>query len=205
MSLDFNPSSYTPDGVAVFGDDSKLLVKFFVHAEISPIKSKAEGRPVHDDVVMVSVIQPGEKEEVKVLANDWHKARFPKQWDAFEKGHAQTISGTRLEFLFPGEPSTILMLNGFNVFTVEQLAGLSDTGMNNVPRGRSLAVRAQEYLQSAGSGSAFHQIEAMKQETAELRAALEEMRQRAEDADRQTEELPKRRGPGRPPRAIEGE
>lgn len=198
MSLDFNPSSYTPDGVALFGDDSKLLVKFFVHPELSQIRSRKEGRPVHDDVVMVSVIQPGEKEEVKVLANDWHKARFPKQWEAFEKGHAQSISGTRLEFLFPGEPSTILMLNGFNVFTVEQLAGLSDTGMNNVPRGRDLAVRAQKYLQSAGSGSSFHQVEEMQKQIEELKAQIA---QQAAPAAEQ----PQRRGPGRPPKAIEGE
>lgn len=196
--MEFNPTAYTPDGVALFGDDSKLLVKFFVHPELSQIRSKKEGRPVHDDVVMVSVIQPGEKEEVKVLANDWHKARFPKQWEAFEKGHAQTISGTRLEFLFPGEPSTILMLNGFNVFTVEQLAGLSDTGMNNVPRGRSLAERAQKYLQTAGSGSSFHQMEDMQKQIEELKAQL------AQQAAPAAETTP-RRGPGRPPKATEGE
>lgn len=196
--MDFNPTSYTPDGVAVFGDDSRLLVKFFVHAELSPIRSKTQGRPVHDDVVMVSVIQPGEKEEVKVLANDWHKARFPKQWEAFEKGHSQIVSGTRLEFLFPGEPSTILMLNSFNVFTVEQLAGLTDTGMNNVPRGRSLTDRAKQYLQSAGSGAGFHEREAFQQQIDELKAQLAQ--QSAPAA-----ENPVRRGPGRPPKAIEGE
>lgn len=197
MSLDFSPSGYTPDGVALFGADERLLVRFYRHAELSQHKSKTEGRPVYDDVEMVSVINPGEKEEVKVLASDWHRLRFRKQYEAFKNGLEQSHSGTPLDLLFPAEPSTILALKQNNVFTVEQLAAISDTAMNNIPMGRSLSDRAKAYLQTSRGGQAFHQMEEMKHQIEQLQAQLAEA-QAAPQPDQ-------RRRPGRPPKAIEGE
>lgn len=191
-NLEFSPTGYTPDGVALFGSDEKLLVKFYRHAELSQYKSKKEGRPIYDDVEMVSVIQPGEKDEVKTLANDWHRRRFQKQYEAFQKGLEQAVTGTPLELLFPAEPSTILALKGNNVFTIEQLAGISDTAMNNIPMGRTLADRAKAYLQASVGGQGFHQMEAMQKQIQELQEQLA-----AAQAAPQPEQ---RRGPGRPPK-----
>jgi hypothetical protein len=200
-SLDFFPSSYTPDGIAVFGTDEKLLVKFYRHAELSQHKSKQEGRPVYDDWEMVSVIQPGEKDEVKVLASDWHRRRFPRQYEAFKNGLEQAHTGTPIELLLPAEPSTVLALKGNNVFTVEQLAGISDTAMNNIPMGRTLSERAQKYLASAQGGQGFHQMEAMQKQIEELKAQLAERPTEAQAAPQPEQ----RRGPGRPPKAPQGE
>jgi hypothetical protein len=198
MSLDFSPSGYTPDGVALFGADERLLVRFYRHAELSQHKSKMEGRPVYDDVEMVSVINPGEKEEVKVLASDWHRRRFARQYEAFQKGIEQAQTGTPLDLLFPAEPSTILALKQNNVFTVEQLTSISDTAMNNIPMGRTLSDRAKAYLQTSRGGQAFHQMEEMKNQIQQLQAQLAEA-QAASQPD------PERRRPGRPPKNVEGE
>jgi len=194
--MEFNPQGYTPDGVAVFGSDQSLLVKFYRHAELSQHKSKAEGRPIYDDVEMVSVIQPGEKEEVKVAANEFHRRRFPKQYEAFKNGLEQAQTGTPLDLLFPAEPSTILALKSANVFTVEQLANISDTAMNGIPMGRTLCDRAKKYLQTASGGQGFHQMEAMQKKIQELQEQL---------AATQAPQPEQRRGPGRPPRAAQGE
>lgn len=198
MSLEFSPQGYTPDGVAVFGSDEKLLVRFYRHAELSQHKSKMEGRPIYDDVEMVSVIQPGEKDEVKTLASDWHRRRFPKQYEAFQKGLEQSHTGAPLDLLFPAEPSTVLMLKQNNVFTIEQLAGISDTAMGNIPMGRTLADRAKAYLQASRGGQGFHQMEEMQRQIQQLQAQLAEA-QAASQPD------PERRRPGRPPKVIEGE
>ncbi len=40
--MEFNPQSYAPDGTAIFGNDAQLLVKFFVHPELSKFKSDKE-------------------------------------------------------------------------------------------------------------------------------------------------------------------
>ena len=193
MSLDFNPQSYAPDGTAIFGNDAQLLVKFYKHPELSTYQSKAQGVPVYNDVVMIEVFQPGEKESVKQLANDFHKMRFAKQWDNFEKGLEQTMTGTPLDHLFPAEPGQVLTLKSLNIFTVQQLAALNDTGVAALPMGgRQLVERAKLYLTTAQTGADMNKMEEMQRQIAELQAAL--------SAKTETPETPQRRGPGRPPK-----
>lgn len=175
--MDFNPVDYTPDGVAVFGKDEGLLVKFFKHPEISRFKSTEAGLPIYDDVIMIEVINPGEKEPVRVLKTREHEFRFRRQWEAFTKGQTQEAqSGTPLDHLFPNEPSTVLTLKGFNVFSVQQLAALHDTAVNNIPFGRNLVDRAKSYLGTAEGGAQFHQMEKtiadQKREMDDLRAQM---------------------------------
>lgn len=171
--MDFNPQSYAPDGTAIFANDAQLLVKFFNHPQISKFKSDAAGLPIYDDVEMVSVIQPGEKEEIKILAQDFHRRRFPKQYEAFKKGLEQTAGGTPLDHLFPSEPSTVVNLKAFNIFTIQQLAAISDSAMIQIPMGRSLVDRARAYLSSAGQGQNFHAMQAaMQKQIDELKAML---------------------------------
>ncbi len=196
MALDFSPQGYTPDGVAIFGNDAQLLVKFFKHPQISKFQTDQAGRPVYVDVVMVEVIQPGEKDPVRVLADEMHKRRFARQWDNFEKGNAEAIVGTPLSLLFPNEPSLILTLNGFNVFTVDQLASITDTAMQSIPMGRTLADRAKAYLSTAAGGANFHQ---MKSQIEELTAKLQALTEAGITAPT-AGDAPRPRGPGRPPK-----
>lgn len=192
MSLDFNPQAYSPDGTAIFGNDAQLLVKFFKHPELSTYQSKEKGVPVYNDVIMIEVFQPGEKESVKQLVTDFHKMRFPKQWENFEKGLEQTAIGTPLDLLFPAEPSQVLTLKSFNIFTIQQLAALNDTAISALPMGgRQLVERARVYLSKAQTGADMNRMEEMQRQIAELQAALQ--------AKTETE-TPQRRGPGRPPK-----
>lgn len=199
MSLDFNPQGYTQAGEAVFGTDQNLLAKFFVHPQISVFKSKEAGTAIYDDVVMVEVIQPGEKEPIRQMANEWHKQRFSKQWENFQKGITEAVSGTPLEMLMPGEPGTILTLKALNVHTVQQLATLTDTAIGNIPFGRSLVDRAKKYLGTAAHGAEFHQMQKQIETlTAQLAALNEQAAAPTAEAA-----IPARRGPGRPPK-VEG-
>lgn len=192
--MDFNPQSYTPDGIAMFGNDAQLLVKFFNHPQLSKFKSDEAGMPVYDDVEMVEVFQPGEKESVKQLATDFHKRRFSKQYQNFKDGIEQTAHGTPLELLFPSEPGMILTLKSFNVFTIQQLAALNDTAISAIPMGgRQLVERAKVYLSTAQTGASLHEMDLMRQQIAELQAALTAKNEPAT-------ETPQRRGPGRPPK-----
>lgn len=171
--LPFNPQGYSIDGTAVFASDGQLLVKFFNHPQISKFKSDKAGVPVYEDVEMVSVIQPGEKEEIKVLATDFHRRRFPKQYENFKKGVEQMAGGTPLDMLFPSEPSTVLTLKQFHVFTVQQLSLISDGAMVQLPFGRTLVDRARAYLSQAGGGQNFHAMQqAMQKQIDDLKAML---------------------------------
>ena len=192
MSLDFNPQSYAPDGTAIFGSDAQLLVKFFIHPELSVYQSKDKGVPVYNDVEMIEVFQPGEKESVKQLVTDFHKFRFPKQYENFKNGIEQVGHGTPLELLFPSEPGMVLTLKSFNVFSIQQLAALTDTAISALPMGgRQLVERAKVYLATAQTGANLHEMDTMRAQIAELQAALQ-----SKNGEPETQ----RRGPGRPPK-----
>lgn len=189
--LDFNPQSYSPDGSAIFAKDEQLLVKFYKHPELALYASKEAGHPVYHDVVMISVIQPGEKEKIDVLATDMHKLRFPKQWENFERGLDAALTGTPLDHLFPSEPSTIANLKSFNIFTVQQLATISDSAIANIPMGRALTDRAKKYLNTSTAVLAENQ---------DMRGEIEELKAQLAALQAPKEPEKPRRGPGRPPK-----
>ena len=61
---------------------------------------------------------------------DQHKQRFPAKWDAYIKGATQQIVGTPLKVAPFLTPSHIAELEYLKIFTMEQLADLSDSAMN---------------------------------------------------------------------------
>lgn len=193
MSLDFNPQAYSPDGTAIFGNDAQLMVRFFIHPELSVYQSKERGVPVYNDVEMIEVFQPGEKESVKQLVTDFHRMRFPKQYENFKNGKEQQGSGTPLDLLFPSEPSIVLTLKAVNIFSIQQLAALNDHAIGALPMGgRQLVERAKNYLRTSQTGADLNRMEEMQKQIAELQAALQ--------AKNESPETPQRRGPGRPPK-----
>lgn len=198
--MDFAPVAYTPDGVAVFGKDEGLLVKFFKHPVLSRFESTERGVPIYTDVIMIEVINPGEKDPVRVVKTREHEFRFARQWEAFNKGQSQEAqSGTPLDHLFPNEPGTVLSLRAVNVFSVQQLANLHDTAINNIPMGRTLVDRAKAYLGTAEGGAQFHQME---KTIADQASALEDMRTQMTAMQAQLAAGPQsqQKRPGRPPK-----
>ncbi len=201
--MDFQPLGYSPDGAAIFAQDSQLLVKFFRHAELSQYKSKQSGVPIYDDVDMIEVLTPGEKDPVIVPATVFHKRRFPKQWEAYQAGIELHQSGTPIEMLFTNEPGTVKQLKHHNVYTIQQLASLNDAAKQMIGMGgQQLQERAKAYLAKASDGQAFHQIDAMQKQIEQLKAALAEkgIEAPAVSTEPQTEA---RRGPGRPKRETQ--
>lgn len=195
--MDFNPLSISPDGMAVFATDKQLLVKFVRHAELSQFKSVKAGAPIYDDVDMIEVYTPGEKDPVRVVATEFHKRRFPDQWKAYQDGIELHQSGTPIELLFTNEPSAVRLLKHLNVHTIQQLSALSDTAKQQIGHGaQQWQDRAKTYLNSASGGQNFHEMEAMKARMAQLEALLAE---KGVEAPAITEPQPEaRRGPGRP-------
>ncbi len=152
--------SYNPDtGFGAQGDDSKVLAEFRMHPVIDAVASKEAGRPIKRDVPHVKIIQPGES-RLSVYdqpATNDDVARFPRQWAAFQAGQKQEITGTRLDMLFPESPAIVENLKAVGIFTVEQLATLPDTGLQNVGMGaRQWQDKAKAYLESADKGKDFH-------------------------------------------------
>jgi len=166
-------------------DDKRLFVQFFLAAVKNETKSAAEGRPIFDEIPMVKIITPGSRDVLVNKAHQIYRDRFPLQWDRFQKKLTPVQDGTRLEevpFLTVGQ---IAELKALNVFTLEQLAGLSDANSRHFMSFNSMKQKAVAYLESAKSAAPItmlknelekrdSEIEVLKQQVAKLMAANEE-------------------------------
>jgi len=189
------------------GSDERIFAEFHTKAVVDQARSKESGYPVFRDVVFVKIIQPGDSRlsEYNQPARPVDIERFPRQYAAFQRGQKQEVEGAPLSLLFPSEPAIVENFRRAGVFVVEQLAGLSDTGIQEIGLGgRQYKMKAQAWLQEAEKGKSFHgmadRLDALElasrakdDKIAALEAALA-------DAQAKADELP-RRGPGRPTNA----
>lgn len=141
--------------------DASMLCIFYKRAVHNAIKSAHAGRPIYEDVDFVKIQHPGERLNiVEREANDSDKRRWPAQWNAFAAGKDQVAEGTPLGLLFPRHPSSIAMLQGLGLMTVEHLANASSTAIEAIGmHGQDYVNYAQKYIKGAAGGAAFHQMQ----------------------------------------------
>jgi hypothetical protein len=149
-------------GMAASGPtDDKLIVGFYRKSVLNQARSRAEGKPVHEGRDYVKIQHPGETLNVvdrPVLEADPH--RWPRQWHSYQQGVRHTPDGVPINLLFPAKPEIETMLRGYNIHTVEQLAGLSGEGISAVGMGAQEWVNAaQRYMERANKGVNHHQFE----------------------------------------------
>lgn len=200
MDIPALPAHFDPNkgGMVEFGDDSRLFVKFERRSVLNPVKSREEGRPVHEGVDYVHIQQPGERDCTIRPATEIDTMRFRQQWARYRDGQTQDVEGSPLSVLFPNNPEIVENLKYYRLSTVEQLAALNDTQIQNLGiGGRQFHEAAKKYLAAADKGKDFHA----------LARSVEQM-QRDREADQQkitaleqalakaTEDKPRR---GRPP------
>lgn len=140
----------------------RALARFEMMPEIQKHASQEAGRPIYTEVPYVRIVQPGERDELVRRATDRDKMRFARAWTAFERNQqGQTMEGTPLSVLFPHNPGVVKTLDFLNVRTVEQLASLGDTQLQNIGLGaREWQDAAKRFLASAERGQGFQEIEA---------------------------------------------
>lgn len=215
-----SPTGIDNTGVAQWGAADSSIVVFFRGSRKNDVRSKAEGTEIHDDIDMIKVIHPGENDGhgVETEAQPWHKARWPRQWEAYQKNIEFRVEGTPLELLFPTSPATVKMLHAKNVFVVQQLANLNDEVISRNPMFRDLKTRASQYLSAARKGVEHHELVAVNEkltgdlgnaqsDIAELKSQIAALQaamatpNTPRTAGEVLEAEPVRRGPGQPPKA----
>jgi hypothetical protein len=144
----------------------------------------------------ITISIPGSTNTViDTIADEAYQRRFPEQWARFKAGNAESVvNGWRLDSWPAVNTAQVKTLKYSGVFTVEQLAGLSDTACQNLGMGTmELRVKANAALLAAAGGA----------ETERL--AAESARRDAEMADLRAElaELRAARKPGRPAKVTE--
>lgn len=159
-----------PAGVS---DDGKI-VGFFPKAVLNRVKSQNSNIPIHDNLVFVRIQNPGERDYIEREAREDDKARWPRQYHAFQQGRKYVADGTPLEQLFPDQPNIVATLNAVNIQTVQQLANLSGDAISRGGIGfQDWATKAKKYLESAEKGVNFQKFEAERRKWEDERGALQ--------------------------------
>lgn len=194
--------------MASYGDDSTILANFDDEFVVNEYKTEMEGKPVYDHFIKISLEYPGNNlfnfhsrftPEDGKLGNKWTQ-RFPHQWGAFVAQKEQVPNGTPIELWPPLDKKRVFELKAMKVFTVEQLAGLTDATGPNV---------GMDWRKMRDMANAFLNPEVGQVTISRLNRENQDQKTRIEVLERQIsalanstsvplEEAPKRRG--RPPK-----
>ena len=160
--------------------DENLLVRFYMHPCQDKTASAEEGRPIYKEVPYVHIMQPGNKESIiHRKATDMDKSRFAEHFRKFTAREDQEVmDGTPL-IEWPGiTRSQAEELKFFNVLTLEQLAGMSDTNAQNFRGMGELKRRAQAYIEMAAENAGSEALAAATRRNEELEATIADMAER---------------------------
>lgn len=170
-------------------DGDKLYVTFDFYQRHNQAKSDAEGRAIYDELEYIRIIVPGDKQnEIHRPATELDKRRYARQYGEFKAGAREAQSGTPLKEWPAISASQAKELAHFHIYTVEQLANLSDANIQNVGPIRGLQAKAKDFLASAAGNAP---MEKMRAELMEKDAAMATMRQQMEQMGKRLDELTK--------------
>ncbi|HET9554343.1 MAG TPA: hypothetical protein VFP50_15380 [Anaeromyxobacteraceae bacterium] len=168
------------------------------------VEVEGAGRPIFDEKTYIFIAAPGDNLNV-VRRPVWDApnipksdtARFKSQWADYKAGRQQQrVTGQLLEHWPVLTRAQVAELKALHVFTVEQLAELTDEVVGRYQGLLTLKQRAQKHLDAAKAGAAAQaaatenatlkgQMEAMRANMAEMAKAMEEMRRGGKDAKKQ--------------------
>ncbi|KEC75470.1 phage protein [Rhizobium leguminosarum bv. phaseoli CCGM1] len=169
-------------------NNTGIYASFSIQPVEQPFLTEKEGRPIFKDVEFVTIFIAGDKHtEVQRVATDQDKERFSDAYKRFKEGAAarEQMVGTPLSQWSYLKPSQIKELESINIYSVEQLAALSDTAKQKIGMGANeLVSAAQAFLvtsKDASAASAFAaENERLKDDVKRLEAQVAEMGQRFE-------------------------
>jgi len=165
-------------------EDKRLLVVFSVRPHPNREQSALQGRPIYDEKDYITIMVPGDKDSViERLATEQDKNRFGVQYAAFQRKHSQEhVSGTPLRAVSFISSAQIKELEYFNVYTVEQLAELSDGNAQKFMGIQNLKLLAKDFLKAATEQAPLTAMRAemtsKDEEIAALLAAVKEQGER---------------------------
>jgi hypothetical protein len=158
-----------------FALDGKLHVKWYMRPRLNVEKSTEANRAIYEDTEYIEIMMPGEKHNI-VQRPAWSQdyERFAAAYKLFKEGRAEQDIGTPLRALPFLSESQIEELHYLKIRTVEKLATLSDSAMQNFMGARELQQKADAFLKALSSGENMHaENEALKKRLSDLEAMLD--------------------------------
>jgi hypothetical protein len=127
--------------------DKKLAVKFYKKSIKNNFKSKEQDRNVYDDVDYISILIPGDSTtKIERAVKEDDKERFKIIWDRYLAKEDSMQNGTPLEYMANISPAEIDNFKGYQIHTIEQLAGLGEKGIQKIPFSRKHVDNALKFL-----------------------------------------------------------
>ena len=125
--------------------------RFYIDPVQDHVASEREGRPIFRDVERVEIIIAGNQytKPIENVTNE-HRARWPKEYEAFKAGIELSPEGTPLEEWPILKRSQILELKALGFKTVEHIRDMSDQAIQRIGMGgRQLKGLAEGFLDDA--------------------------------------------------------
>jgi hypothetical protein len=150
---------------------------FFIEAVQDFAASEREGRAVYVDKERVRIHVVGDQTAAAAPVDAAVIARFRDQYEAWKRKETGShIKGTPLKKWPMSTPAMIRELESWNVFSVEDLAAISDGNVQNITDGRAMRDRAAAWLKSAADGAAVMkyaaEVNRLRDEVAELKKVI---------------------------------
>jgi hypothetical protein len=167
--------------------DEKLGVKFYIEAVENKELSLKNNRPTFEDQEFVEIRIPGDRDTIRApaaLYRDRFRSRYEK-WKAGQDDNHGAI-GLPLREWTGITRSRAEELHRFEVYTVEQLAGVSDVHLQGLGPGfLGLRQKAQAYIEASKGTAGIEQMRvAMEQKDGEievLKRALKEQNEQIKE------------------------
>lgn len=131
-------------------------IPFFFREMVKDETTSARlGRAVFKAIEMVRIVIPGDPHSSPVRrVSDEHRQRFPEHYAAFQREEEMAEDGTPIEQWGILTMEQRYHLKHLKLFTVEQVAALTDLQLQNLGMGGlTLRNRAQAYLESTKTGA----------------------------------------------------
>lgn len=161
--------------------EASVYPRFHMESVIDPVASQNAGREIHVDEERVEIIMPGNPHTRPVFkVSDEHRNRWPKEYEAFKRGHTIAATGTPLEAWALLKKSQVNELKYLGFNTVEQVAQMDDHALQRIGMGgRQIKNAAIAYLDDAAAGAMLAQATAQNDkweaENAVLKRQVEEL------------------------------
>lgn len=172
--------------------DEGLFVKFSVEARLDPHATAEQGKNVWTNREYVTIHVPGDKTNIPhrpVTGKD--RRRFSSPYEAWKRGLQNAPEGQPLREWAAILPAEVQMLAQAHVYTVEQLAAVSDANAQAIGPILALRDKARRHVEQASQSAPVEALQAkleeQARELAELKEALQERRRRKPRAEREAQ------------------
>ena len=168
------PSGLNRGSQSRFANDGNLYVQFHILPIMNEGKSKEADRMVYEDRLFVRIMVPGDKHSIiDRQATREDKERFRTYLDAFESGKSQEAKGTPLSVMPWLTPSQVEEYKYFNIYTIEQLAGVADSAGQKFMLFHEHKRKAQQFLQGVVPENVQKELDSRDEVIAELQRKLD--------------------------------